>query len=750
MNPKHTQPFESEHETRVTSSTDVPNSNLHQDTFNSQSVLGNAAVAEAATNTGAAGASGFQARSAMQPGFGASELQLKLGNSVIQRALRAASIQPKLAVGQPDDFYEREADHVAQMVMRMPAPSAPTETSPRCAEGQGVVQRKPLLSRITSFIQRHASGSEGGGESELRQPVENQIKNTRGGGEPLSASARSFFEPRFGMDFSEVRVHAGSDANEMNRAVGARAFTHGSDIYFGAGNSPEDLELTAHELTHVVQQTGDGASTSDADPAVQRVETNGGSFNTTTYAPVSAPRGAVRDVLGADIILEFKANDLVESTKIGMIQTVKTLKSSEVGGTRDTVATIGVDDDELGPLIVGSDGIDPGRKVDRLVHPESRALPNTSPIYGVQNSAALTATTLGQGTPTTLTSQWGEHTKDPITHAFLAAKPARIDDKPRRVIEFVGQTFENTFESTAVAVEGPIPVNTYMGSVSWGWRSDAAGAVTLNPLTLVQAGPPSAAFMAAAALWNAATLQETDTDVEHPTVDIPITTVTAGTTLAANRSTGDLIIQISRITAELATMLPGTDKTNKQFEKRVMEAELARRLDQPTLTLPDQERAAALLSTPDLIRRSDALPAEIRALPATPARTDKELEQEGVKREIAKRKVVITVHVHETEDIIGSDSVYLTAVSGFLSTRTSVVALNNGEEHTFLLPLSSLFFSPLTLGSWSLIIRAYDEDFEGDDKMFEKDWVWSALPAEETQSRDDGRYTVRVDFAQLR
>ena len=67
---------------------------------------------------------------------------------------------------------------------------------------------------------------------------------------------RSYMEPRFGVDFSHVRVHTGSDATQMNRDVGAQAFTHGSDIYYGAGSSPTNLELTAHELTHVVQQTG--------------------------------------------------------------------------------------------------------------------------------------------------------------------------------------------------------------------------------------------------------------------------------------------------------------------------------------------------------------------------------------------------------------------------------------------------------------------------------------------------------------
>jgi hypothetical protein len=61
-------------------------------------------------------------------------------------------------------------------------------------------------------------------------------------------------EPRFGADFSSVRVHTGTEAVQMNRELGAQAFAHGSNVYFGEGKSPGNNELTAHELTHVVQQ----------------------------------------------------------------------------------------------------------------------------------------------------------------------------------------------------------------------------------------------------------------------------------------------------------------------------------------------------------------------------------------------------------------------------------------------------------------------------------------------------------------
>ena len=77
-------------------------------------------------------------------------------------------------------------------------------------------------------------------------------------GRPLDRAAREFFEPRFGRDFSEVRIHAGERPAAAARAISARAFTLGLDITFGDGEYAPDTSdgrrLLAHELTHVVQQ----------------------------------------------------------------------------------------------------------------------------------------------------------------------------------------------------------------------------------------------------------------------------------------------------------------------------------------------------------------------------------------------------------------------------------------------------------------------------------------------------------------
>jgi hypothetical protein len=88
------------------------------------------------------------------------------------------------------------------------------------------------------------------------------IQALNSGGSPLPDATRSFFEPRFGADFSQVRVHTDTRAAATAKSINAKAFTVGWDIAFGAGQyapqSHEGQHLLAHELTHVMQQGGAG------------------------------------------------------------------------------------------------------------------------------------------------------------------------------------------------------------------------------------------------------------------------------------------------------------------------------------------------------------------------------------------------------------------------------------------------------------------------------------------------------------
>lgn len=77
----------------------------------------------------------------------------------------------------------------------------------------------------------------------------------RSPGQPLDKETRDYFEPRFGHDFSQVRVHTDSKASESANAINARAFTLGSDIVFSGSSGLREKHTLAHELSHVVQQS---------------------------------------------------------------------------------------------------------------------------------------------------------------------------------------------------------------------------------------------------------------------------------------------------------------------------------------------------------------------------------------------------------------------------------------------------------------------------------------------------------------
>ena len=118
-------------------------------------------------------------------------------------------------------------------------------------EAEESIQAKCDTCEAEEPIQRLADGT-----AQAQPDLENRLNASQGGGSALPDDVRSFIEPRFGADFSQVRVHTGSDAVQMNRELNAQAFTHKQSVYFGAGKAPANDALTAHELTHVVQQTG--------------------------------------------------------------------------------------------------------------------------------------------------------------------------------------------------------------------------------------------------------------------------------------------------------------------------------------------------------------------------------------------------------------------------------------------------------------------------------------------------------------
>jgi len=156
------------------------------------------------------------------------------------RCLNKYPLQAKLEVSLPGDSLEQEADRVAEQVLRMPQPELPDNAEAH--ESTGL-----RLSRYSSGTSAHSSLGV--------PPIVHDV--VRSPGEPLDPATRAFMEPRFGQDFSRVRVHSGAAAEQSAQDVNAKAYTVGHSIVFGDGRyapaTTEGRRLIAHELAHVVQ-----------------------------------------------------------------------------------------------------------------------------------------------------------------------------------------------------------------------------------------------------------------------------------------------------------------------------------------------------------------------------------------------------------------------------------------------------------------------------------------------------------------
>lgn len=204
--------------------------------------------------------------------------------------------QPKLTIHPAYDAYEAEADQAADQIInqssnveasaastplandisRIPATSgaASTQRMPaflsasemdQNSANQGTVQTKLSTGLKDTTLQRQEEeeGIQSKTAHDLDAPspsesFENQLSTSQGGGSSLPMATRQRMESGFGADFSGVRIHTGANAIQMNRSIGAQAFTYGNNIYFNQGNYNPGTrygdQLLAHELTHTVQQ----------------------------------------------------------------------------------------------------------------------------------------------------------------------------------------------------------------------------------------------------------------------------------------------------------------------------------------------------------------------------------------------------------------------------------------------------------------------------------------------------------------
>ena len=266
----------------------------------------------------------------------AAQQHLQKGGAVQKKPL-PNFLQAKLKIGAPNDKYEQEADRVADQVMRMPDLSVQRQTDEDAEEEP--IQTKPIASTITPFIQRQAEPEEDE-EAELKKEdeaplqaksltnrstpissgLQNQIHSLKGTGHPLPKSERTFFESRFGTDFSGVRVHNNMQASQVAKATNARAFTLGSDVVFGDGQyspgSHSGRKLLAHELTHVVQQNAaNNKALQETPTGIFRLARNV-NHNSRTFATGARPMKLSRVDASASSVLFREAIQLRSTNRV--------------------------------------------------------------------------------------------------------------------------------------------------------------------------------------------------------------------------------------------------------------------------------------------------------------------------------------------------------------------------------------------------------------------------------------------------
>ena len=160
-------------------------------------------------------------------GIPSAGFQESAGNLAVQALLRDSAVGPKLSVSQPHDPDERSADAIADRALAGEAPAG--QAAPIVAAGPAPAPGPAVAAALDGDA-----------------------------GAPLPSVEQAEFGTKLGADLSGVRIHDDEAAHAAAKEIGARAFTHGRDIFFAAGEwRPEDREgrrLLAHELAHTVQQ----------------------------------------------------------------------------------------------------------------------------------------------------------------------------------------------------------------------------------------------------------------------------------------------------------------------------------------------------------------------------------------------------------------------------------------------------------------------------------------------------------------
>ncbi|MGZ5016906.1 MAG: eCIS core domain-containing protein [Methylobacter sp.] len=212
------------------------------------------------------------------------------GGECAECAKKKSGLQRKLAIGASNDPLEQEADRVADQVMAAPVHSAVSGAPPH--------------------IQRYARQTIDGLDA-APVSVDHVLDSS---GRPLEPVLRHDMEQRFGQDFSRVRVHSGTTAEQSAWDVEAQAYTAGHNIVFGAGRfapgTREGRRLLAHELTHVVQQSGAEANVVRRSDGFEDEPT--GQWEQAHTRPGGGWRGSIERSGGGGELTEEVTGEMVE------------------------------------------------------------------------------------------------------------------------------------------------------------------------------------------------------------------------------------------------------------------------------------------------------------------------------------------------------------------------------------------------------------------------------------------------------
>ena len=393
-------------------------------------------------------------------------------------------------------------------------------------------EEEPLQGKMIETVQRQEIPEE-------EEPLQTKRENNTGIPDNLKAGVENLS----GIDMSDVKVHYNSD---KPAEVGALAYAQGTNIHVAPGQE----QHLPHEVWHVVQQAqgrvrptmqlkgmfvnDDAGLEKEADfvgakiarthkkisaPTQRKyafttspvhrddlqgniiqcasLRTLGGIWEDVEYRPVQNGDPGITDMSyfnGVRIKLEFTPKNPTDAEVIGLSQAVRS-EQKEGGSTPKNPFY----NKEINPFNKGGSEY----QIDQVIEPSKiNPLGKNNPLYA--GDFGPIDSSLDEPAHANL----GQHGKRVQNNGVWESEKAKLEDTPvlwKRVGGDPSNRFyekeSQLFETTAIAVKGH-QIDTYYGSVSWGWSADSEGKITINPLAVSSNGVPSEAFMMAANTWN--------------------------------------------------------------------------------------------------------------------------------------------------------------------------------------------------------------------------------------------------------